>query len=245
MRGFVVTACAQELWEEKSRWHCEGKFSEPDSGGWAQGGQGLRRVEAVLTTLKSLIHLIDIGAGKSSLLLRLTADTFDPELAATVGVDFKVKTVSVHGNKAKLAIWDSAGEERFRTRTPGYCGGAQGVLSVHDITRRDAFVMLGNWLNGLETYCMRHDIVNMLVGNKTEKENHERQVGTPVMVYMVPLRNLLKGSFGRLDGGEGRTGAKEPDCHTGEKAMEQEPAEVIPLCHKLWEMPSLVYLIRY
>ncbi|XP_048192719.1 ras-related protein Rab-18-like [Perognathus longimembris pacificus] len=59
--------------------------------------------EDVLTTLKILI-ISESGLGKSSLLLRFTDDTFDPELAATVGVDFKVKTISVHGNKAKLAI---------------------------------------------------------------------------------------------------------------------------------------------
>ena len=49
-----------------------------------------------------------------SLLLRFTDDTFDPEQAATIGVDFKVKTLNVDGNRAKLAIWDTAGQERFR-----------------------------------------------------------------------------------------------------------------------------------
>ncbi|ELR60860.1 Ras-related protein Rab-18, partial [Bos mutus] len=102
-----------------------------------------------------------------------TDDTFDPELAATIGVDFKVKTISVDGNKAKLAIWDTAGQERFRTLTPSYYRGAQGVILVYDVTRRDTFVKLDNWLNELETYCTRNDIVNMLVGNKIDKENHE------------------------------------------------------------------------
>ena len=60
--------------------------------------------------------------------MRFTDDTFDPELAATIGVDFKVKTISVDGNKAKLAIWDTAGQERFRTLTPSYYRGAQGVI---------------------------------------------------------------------------------------------------------------------
>uniref|UniRef100_A0A8C0H289 Uncharacterized protein n=1 Tax=Chelonoidis abingdonii TaxID=106734 RepID=A0A8C0H289_CHEAB len=64
----------------------------------------------ILTTLKILI-IGESGVGKSSLLLRFTDDTFDPELAATIGVDFKVKTISVDGNKAKLAIWDTAGQE--------------------------------------------------------------------------------------------------------------------------------------
>uniref|UniRef100_A0A8C0ZEJ4 RAB18, member RAS oncogene family n=1 Tax=Cyanistes caeruleus TaxID=156563 RepID=A0A8C0ZEJ4_CYACU len=108
-----------------------------------------------------------------SLLLRFTDDTFDPELAATIGVDFKVKTISVDGNKAKLAIWDTAGQERFRTLTPSYYRGAQGVILVYDVTRRDTFVKLDNWLNELETYCTRNDIVQMLVGNKIDKENRE------------------------------------------------------------------------
>ncbi|KAG8519339.1 Ras-related protein Rab-18 [Galemys pyrenaicus] len=236
--------------------------------------------EDVLTTLKILI-IGESGVGKSSLLLRFTDDTFDPELAATIGVDFKVKTISVDGNKAKLAIWDTAGQERFRTLTPSYYRGAQGVILVYDVTRRDTFVKLDNWLSELETYCTRNDIVNMLVGNKIDKENREvdrneglkfarkhsmlfivsqqsrnmvikectitrflefqRQVQKPVMVYSVPLRNLLKRSFRHQDCGKVRTRIKESNCHTEKKATEEEPVVVIVLCYKLWETPSLAY----
>ncbi|XP_071379560.1 ras-related protein Rab-18 isoform X3 [Centroberyx affinis] len=62
--------------------------------------------EDILTTLKILI-IGESGVGKSSLLLRFTDDTFDPDQAATIGVDFKVKTIAVDGNKAKLAIWEN------------------------------------------------------------------------------------------------------------------------------------------
>jgi len=55
----------------------------------------------VLTTLKILI-IGESGVGKSSLLLRFTEDTFDPEQTATIGFDFKVKSVTVDGNRAKL-----------------------------------------------------------------------------------------------------------------------------------------------
>lgn len=126
----------------------------------------------VLTTLKILI-IGESSVGKSSLLLRFTEDTFDPEQSATIGVDFKVKTISVDGNKAKLAIWDTAGQERFRTLTPSYYRGAQGVILVYDVTRRETFTKLDNWLSELETYCTRNDLVKMLVGNKIDKENHE------------------------------------------------------------------------
>lgn len=85
----------------------------------------------ILTTLKILI-IGESGVGKSSLLLRFTDDLFDPQLSATIGVDFKVKTMNIEGgNKAKLAIWDTAGQERFRTLTPSYYRGAQGAILVY------------------------------------------------------------------------------------------------------------------
>ncbi|KAJ3611804.1 hypothetical protein NHX12_021818 [Muraenolepis orangiensis] len=74
--------------------------------------------EGVLTTLKILI-IGESGVGKSSLLLRFTDDTFDPDQTATIGVDFKVKTISVDGNKAKLAIWDTL--DNWLSELETYC----------------------------------------------------------------------------------------------------------------------------
>jgi len=126
----------------------------------------------ILTTLKLLI-IGESGVGKSSLLLRFTDDTFDPELASTIGVDFKVKTITVDGNKAKLAIWDTAGQERFRTLTPGYYRGAQGVILVYDVANRASFTRLEAWLNELDTFSTKHDIVKMVVGNKIDLPNRD------------------------------------------------------------------------
>lgn len=126
----------------------------------------------VLTTLKILI-IGESGVGKSSLLLRFTDDTFDPEQAATIGVDFKVKTLQIDGNKAKLAIWDTAGQERFRTLTPSYYRGAQGVILVYDVTSKASFNKLEQWLNELETFSTKHDLIKMLVGNKIDNERRE------------------------------------------------------------------------
>lgn len=126
--------------------------------------------DSVLTTLKILI-IGESDVGKSSLLLRFTDDVFDAGLAATIGVDFKVKVITVDGNTAKLAIWDTAGSERFRTLTPSYYRGAQGAILVYDVTNRASFVKLDQWLNELETYSTRSGIIKMLVGNKIDKEN--------------------------------------------------------------------------
>lgn len=90
---------------------------------------------------------------QSSLLLRFTADTFD-DLSPTIGVDFKLKTLSLDGKSLKLTVWDTAGQERFRTLTSSYYRGAQGVILVYDITRRDTFEALRDvWLKEVQMYA--------------------------------------------------------------------------------------------
>ncbi|XP_065053347.1 ras-related protein Rab-18-B-like isoform X2 [Rhopilema esculentum] len=132
----------------------------------------------VLTTLKILI-IGESAVGKSSLLIRFADDTFDPDIGPTIGVDFKVKTISIEGNKAKLAIWDTAGQERFRTLTPSYYRGAQGIILVYDVTSKDTFNKLEEWLTECDTYTTKRDVVKMLVGNKIDKPGREvtRQEG--------------------------------------------------------------------
>lgn len=82
-----------------------------------------------IPTLKLLL-VGSSSVGKSSLLLRYTDDEYlNPEEAsATIGVDYKVKSITVGGKKFKLSIWDTAGQERFRTLTSSYYRGAHGVI---------------------------------------------------------------------------------------------------------------------
>nr|QZX57780.1 ras-related protein Rab18 [Locusta migratoria] len=131
--------------------------------------------EEVLTTLKILI-IGESGVGKSSLLLRFTDDNFDPDQPLTIGVDFRHKKVKVNGNWVKLAIWDTAGQERFRTLTPSYYRDAQGAILVYDISNRTSFDRLETWLNELDLYSNRQNIVKMVVGNKIDVEQERREV---------------------------------------------------------------------
>lgn len=122
-------------------------------------------------TLKVLL----IGAssvGKSSLLLRFTDDEFlgPEESAATIGVDYKIKSIVVAGKKYKLSIWDTAGQERFRTLTSSYYRGAHGVIVAYDVTQRSTFDSLSTWFSELETFSSSPDVVKIVVGNKVDKE---------------------------------------------------------------------------
>ncbi|GMN39255.1 hypothetical protein TIFTF001_008498 [Ficus carica] len=117
----------------------------------------------------------DSGVGKSSLLVSfISASTND--LAPTIGVDFKIKLLTVGGKKLKLTIWDTAGQERFRTLTSSYYRGAQGIILVYDVTRRETFTNLSDvWAKEVELHLTNKDCVKMLVGNKVDRES-ERAV---------------------------------------------------------------------
>lgn len=126
----------------------------------------------VLASLKILV-IGESNVGKSSLLLRFTEDKFHAEQAATIGVDFKTKIVTIDDNTFRLHIWDTAGQERYRNLTPSYYRGAQGVILVYDVSVYQTFTRLEMWLKELETYVTRNDVVKMLVGNKIDKEQRE------------------------------------------------------------------------
>ncbi|KAL3626917.1 Ras-related protein rabc1 [Castilleja foliolosa] len=119
--------------------------------------------------LFKLLMIGDSGVGKSSLLLSFTSDTFE-DLSPTIGVDFKVKHVTLGGKKLKLAIWDTAGQERFKTLTSSYYRGAQGIIMVYDVTRRDTFTNLHDiWAKEIDLYSTNQDCIKMLVCNKVDK----------------------------------------------------------------------------
>ncbi|CAI9270767.1 unnamed protein product [Lactuca saligna] len=113
----------------------------------------------------------DSGVGKSSLLLSFVSNSLE-DISPTIGVDFKIKQLTVGGKRLKLTIWDTAGQERFRTLTSSYYRSAQGIILVYDVTRRDTFTsLLDIWAKEVERYSTNQDCVKMLIGNKVDKDS--------------------------------------------------------------------------
>ncbi|KAH9671142.1 ras-related protein RABC2a [Citrus sinensis] len=113
----------------------------------------------------------DSGVGKSSLLVSFISSSVD-DLSPTIGVDFKIKLLTVAGKRLKLTIWDTAGQERFRTLTSSYYRGAQGIILVYDVTRRETFTNLSDvWAKEVDLYSTNQDCVKMLVGNKVDRDS--------------------------------------------------------------------------
>ena len=95
------------------------------------------------------------GVGKSCLLTRyavsilsviIQENSFNENFFNTIGVDFKIKNVSLDNQNIKLQIWDTAGQERFRTLTASYYRGAHGIIVVYDVTDRDTFENVRQWM---------------------------------------------------------------------------------------------------
>jgi len=118
----------------------------------------------------------DTGVGKSCLLLQFTDKRFQPIHDLTIGVEFGARSIQVDNKTIKLQIWDTAGQESFRSITRSYYRGAAGALLVYDITRRDTFNHLSRWLEEARQNS-HQDMVIMLIGNKSDL-SQRRQVTT-------------------------------------------------------------------
>ena len=105
--------------------------------------------------------------GKSSLLLRFVDSLWNDTFVPTIGVDFKVKTLEINNQRVKMQIWDTAGQERFRTVISTYFRGAHGILLLYDVTNKDSFKNLENWLTEIEKNSS-DKVLKILLGNKCD-----------------------------------------------------------------------------
>ena len=110
------------------------------------------------------------NVGKSSLFLRFVDDIWNDTFVPTIGVDFKIKTFEIDSKKIKMQIWDTAGQERFKNIIASYYRGAHGILLLYDVTDKDSFKNLSNWLIEIEKNANKN-VLKVVIGNKTDLEN--------------------------------------------------------------------------
>ena len=110
------------------------------------------------------------NVGKSSLFLRFVDDIWNDTFVPTIGVDFKIKTFNIDEKKIKMQIWDTAGQERFKNIIASYYRGAHGILLIYDVTDKDSFKNLSNWLIEIEKNASKN-VLKVLIGNKVDLED--------------------------------------------------------------------------
>jgi len=117
-----------------------------------------------------IVIIGDSGVGKSCMLLRFADNEFTDSYISTIGVDFKIKTLNVEGTNVKLQIWDTAGQDRFRTITSSYYRHANGIIIAYDITDTQSFENVQKWLEEITRYATE-DVAKLIVGNKCDLES--------------------------------------------------------------------------
>ena len=124
-----------------------------------------------------ILLLGDISVGKTCILTRYSDNTFREEHFVTVGLDFIKKSVNLdNGKTVNIQIWDTAGQDRFKSITKNYYKGAHGIILIYDVTTRMTFDNVRNWINTIKEEV--DDKVNViLVGNKIDN-NDNRKVTT-------------------------------------------------------------------
>ena len=107
-----------------------------------------------------IIFLGDQYVGKSSILNRFYQDKFEQDYQATIGLDFHSKNVEIKGTTIRLLLYDTAGQEKFKSLIP----------VVYDITNKDSFTHTEHWVNETKD-LKREDAIFVLVGNKTDLDD--------------------------------------------------------------------------
>lgn len=122
-----------------------------------------------------IVFLGDQGVGKSSLASRFVYDIYEEKYQPTIGIDFFTRTLFLDDLQLRLQVWDTAGQERFRCLIPSYIRDAEVALIVYDVTNADSFDSLGSWIRMVRE-DRGDDIILIIIGNKTDKKEHKRQV---------------------------------------------------------------------
>lgn len=116
-----------------------------------------------------IVIIGEAGVGKTSLMSKFVSDTFSDQMQPTIGCDIQNKTVEVEGTSLEVRLWDTAGSERFQSMLPLYYRGCHGAILVYDVTRRNTFLKLRDWLSELENNLTNDNAIVMIIGNKIDK----------------------------------------------------------------------------
>jgi Rab family protein len=123
--------------------------------------------------LYKIILVGDMGVGKSSILSQYIKQIFPESPLPTIAIEFATKNIRLkEGGWVKAQIWDTAGQEKYKSITSHHYRKAVGALLVYDITRKSTFDDCFKWYNELKNYCEK-DCVICLIGNKNDIKNRE------------------------------------------------------------------------
>ena len=123
-----------------------------------------------------ILLLGNTQVGKTSMLKRFCDEQYNEDTLSTIGIDAKTKFINHKDRKIQLDIWDTAGQERFLSITKNTYKGSDGIILIYDLTSKKTFNSINNWIKGINEAIDINKIGFVLVGNKSDCEDKDRQV---------------------------------------------------------------------
>ncbi|EDR26293.1 RAB, putative [Entamoeba dispar SAW760] len=108
----------------------------------------------------------DTSVGKTCIVNRLVKGVFNNSEKSTIGSNFVTASIQVDNKPFRLAIWDTAGQEKYRSMVSMYYRGSLGAMLVYDVTQESSFQDVRMWLDELKN--TEKDIAVIIVGNKCD-----------------------------------------------------------------------------
>ena len=149
--------------------------------GGALGKRGLGIKKDINISECKVVILGDTAVGKTSIAVRYLENKFTDSHIVTLGAQFQQPRIQLqNGNTLKLNLWDTAGEEKFRSMLPMYYKSAKAAILTYDIGNRNSFESVDYWIEALSEHVKAENTVLLLVGNKKDLEADKKQVDTAI-----------------------------------------------------------------
>ena len=124
-------------------------------------------------SLYKILVLGDAAVGKTNFLIRFTENTFCENYMNTIGFDYKSEIITIDEKRIKLQIWDTAGQDRYRSLTKNLYHKAHGIVLMFDVTSEDSFINIKQWVKSIKDIS-GDKICIILVGNKIDDINKRK-----------------------------------------------------------------------
>ncbi|MCQ2820970.1 MAG: GTP-binding protein, partial [archaeon] len=132
----------------------------------------MKKQQKIQGSFKILL-LGNCAVGKTNILLRFTDNKFNPEYELTIGLNYRVKKMKIRDEEISVQIWDTSGEEKFKSLAKNFYRGSHGALLVYDITDEKSFKEVSNWAESLKDNADKNAAI-VIIGNKVDLEEQRK-----------------------------------------------------------------------
>ncbi|CAD8048978.1 unnamed protein product [Paramecium sonneborni] len=139
----------------------------------------IQSLKVIIISILQVVLTGDTKVGKTNILYKFTKNSLPKQSIPTIGVEFCTKFITSSDNQqVKLQIWDTAGQDRYKSIIISHFRRSSGAIIVYDITQEKTFQSVINWLKDIRDQTDK-DVVIMLVGNKkdiVDQKEDERKI---------------------------------------------------------------------